>query len=420
LTVQHLAAGLVFVWATLGGARALAQQPQGPYQRVQPVAPSAPQQAPNREDVIGLGRIYGSAMLGGGFNQESRVNPDPTEPKQIGDSKMSANAEGLVGWGPVAWNGFSLFTHYRYAQDWNTDYGQADRFSSQWFSTPTASTFLFPTKSLIRTHEAAAEVRFAFPQEVAGVSLSLGSQFLLAAGRTGSSFLGEESEAAETVWLMENMAPYVQARFGRQLRTQIVFPYRTYVNKIDPEESFATYSWSNTGRGRLFSFFVKNELPLSAIQSTLFFDFKLYQLKYSSLTLDRNRPGFSFMFDFPVFDALRASVKGAYDLELFYLPKVRIASFRRGSRDETAEAAKEFDRRDANYSFGSSAHYDFDVEKNHRVFVDFSMTKIVSTIAEFNGSKMWFLAGYRWAFPGAPQVMRRLRRFEEGTYASEF
>jgi hypothetical protein len=243
---------------------------------------------------------------------------------------------------------------------------------------------------------------------------------LLSAGRTGSSFWGEELESAETVWLAENMAPYVQARIGRQLRSQVVFPYRTFVSKTDPEQSFATYSWSSSGRGRLFSVFVKNELSLPTIQSSLFVDFRLYQLKYSSLTLDRNRPGFSFMFDFPVFAGLRADLKGAYDLELFYLPKVRIASFRRGSTGETTEAAKEFDRRDSNYSVGASAYYDIDSEQTHRVFVDFSMTQIVSTIAEYNGSKQYFLAGYRWSFPGAPQLMRRMRRFNEGTYASEF
>jgi hypothetical protein len=434
--VQRLAIGLLLFSGAFGG-RALAQYPQAlpvvpqggyapyPYARPPVAQPSPsvsrpPRKAPSKEELSGHDSFYASAMIGGGFFQESHVNPDPSEPKQIGDAKITANTDGLIGWGPVSWNGFSLLAHYRYAQDWSTDFGQVDRFRSQWFSAPKASTFLFPTKSLVRTHEAAADARFLFPEEVAGISLSVGSQFLLSAGRTGSSFLGEDSESAETIWAMENMAPYVQARIGRALRSQVIFPYRTFINKTDPEQSFATYSWSSTGRGRLYSVLVKNEVPLPAIQSSLFVDFRYYQLKYSSLTLDRNRPGFSFMFDFPVFSRLRASVKGAYDLDVFYLPKVRIASFRRGMSGETTEASKEFDRRDSNYSVGASAYFDLDSEQTHRIFVDFSMTQIVSTIAEFNGEKQFFLAGYRWAFPGAPQLMRRMRRFHEDTYATEF
>lgn len=249
---------------------------------------------------------------------------------------------------------------------------------------------------------------------------SVGVQGLLASGRTGSSLFGEKGEVAETLWSAENLAPYIHLRFSNQYRMQIVAPFRTFLSKDDPQSSYATYSWSTAGFSRLFSAYMRNEVGLPTIESSLYFDFRYYQLKYSSLTLQRTRPGFSMTFDFPVYAGLRTAVKGAYDVEKFAIPKIRIPSFKQGSRDELADAPEEFEREDAHYSGGFSAYFDFDNKSNHRVYAIFSMTKIISTIAEYNGSKTLFSAGYQWSFPGATQLARRTKRFNEEVYAGEF
>jgi hypothetical protein len=382
--------------------------------------PPQPERLNTPFPVKGIRSFYGSATVNTGIFTEMHVSPDPKEKEEKVDQKFGLNAEGVVGWGPLFFEGISFLTHYRYAQEWMSDYDQLGRFTNSWLGTPQASTFLFPTKAMVRTHEWASDLRFTVPDPLWGASLSVGSQFLLSAGRTGSAALGENYEVAETIWVMENMAPYVQLRLGNHMRSQLLVPFRTFMDRTDSARSYSTYSWSSAGRGKLASFVLKNEVVFPDISSRLFVDFKYYQLKYSSLTLDRNRPGFSFAFDFPVFGDFRMRAKGAYDLDLFYLPKVRIPSFRQGEFSEEPEAAKEYDRRDVRYSAGLSAYFDFGEEQSHRLFVNSSYTQIISTIEEYNGSAMSVLGGYQWSFSGANAVARRTLRFQEGAYAAEF
>jgi hypothetical protein len=301
------------------------------------------------------------------------------------------------------------------------------RFSSGWLSNPTADTFIFPTKTLIRRHEFATDFRYSEPSTIMGFHVSLGAQAFLAWARTGSTMLGEKLEVAETSYAEEGFSPYAVLRFRREYRGQIIFPIRTFMNRDNKDESFATYSWSSTGRGRVLSVIFNNEVPLSGIDSSLFVDFRAYQYKYSSLTFDRSQPAVSAAFDFPIFSSLRAAFKGAYEVDKYYLPKVRIPGMHAKTGEgsgvnnaEDLEAAEDFDRVDTRYCAGAGAYFDFGVRSEHRLFFDFSWSKAFSTIAEYNSSRISMFGGYRWALPGAAQVERRVNRFQEGTYAGEF
>ncbi len=383
----------------------------------------------------GTDEFYGGVMLGGASMSEEKLKPtvDLGDPAKQGvyqkdaDSRYLARIEGVAGWGPIVYSGVSLLTHYRYLQDWWSDPGQMSRFSSEWISNPKADTFAFPTKSMIRRHELASDMRYSEPSPVLGFQVNFGAQAYLAWARTGSKLLGEKLEVAETSYAEEGLSPYFLIRYGQQYRGQFMMPFRTVVNKENIDESFATYSWSAKGRGRLFSFVLNNEIPLRGIDSVLFFDFRLYQYKYSSLTFDRNQPSFSVALDFPIFGTLRLRGMGAYEIDRFYLPKVRIPGMHAKEGDgagpnasEDMEEAQDFDRRDTKYSGGSRAYFDFGEKLAHRIFVDFSMMKSFSTVAEYSAGKMSLLVGYRWALPSAAQVERRVDRFQEGTYAGDF
>jgi hypothetical protein len=170
-----------------------------------------------------------------------------------------------------------------------------------------------------------------------------------------------------------------------------------------------------------------NEVLLPGIDSSLFFDFRAYQYKYSSLTFDRSQPAIAASFDFPIVTNLRAAVKGAYEVDKYYLPKVRIPGMHAKTGDgtginnsEDTEAAEDFDRVDTRYCGGAGVYFDFGSRNEHRLFFDFSWSKAFSTVAEYNSSKISMFGGYRWAIPSASQVERRVSRFQEGSYAGEF
>jgi hypothetical protein len=405
-------------------------QPGNPAPSSQPLRTPSPKDRPH-----GFDEFYGGVMLGGASMSEEKLKPtvdlgDPTKQgvfQKDADSRYLARIEGVAGWGPIVYSGLSLLTHYRYLQDWWSDPGQMTRFTSGWISSPKADTFAFPTKSMVRRHELASDIRYSEPSPILGFQVNLGAQAYLAWARTGSKILGEKLELAETSYAEEGLSPYLLIRYGQQYRGQILMPFRTVVNKENPDETFATYSWSAKGRSRVFSFIFNNEMPLRGIDSALFFDFRLYQYKYSSLTLDRTQPSFSAALDFPVFGTLRARGMGAYEIERYYLPKVRIPGMHAKEGDgagpnssEDMEEAQDFDRRDTKYSGGVRSYFDFGEKLAHRLSVDFSMMKSFSTVAEYNAGKMLFMAGYRWALPSAAQVERRVERFQEGTYAGDF
>lgn len=402
-----------------------------------------PKQEPKKESSTdtakeyprGLNDFWWGVMVGGGSYFEEKLKPtvdlgDQTKWGKYSseqDAKYLAKIEGVAGWGPIHYGNASLISHYRYLQDWWTDPGQLQRFSNGWVSNPTADTFIFPTKTLIRRHEFASDIRYSEPSPIMGFNVSLGAQMFLAWARSGSSLLGEKLEVAESYYSEEGFSPYVVWRFRREYRGQIVFPLRTFMNRADKDQSFATYSFASVGRGRLLSVISNNEVLLLGIDSSLFFDFRIYKYKYSSLTFDRDQPSIAVSFDFPIVAGLRAAVKGAYEVENFYLPKVRVPGMHAKEGDGTGinnkedmEPAEDFKRTDTRYSGGAGVYFDFGSKNEHRLFFDFSWSKAFSTVSEYNSGTISAFGGYRWAFPSASQVERRVSRFQEGTYAGEF
>ncbi len=388
---------------------------------------------PKRERKL-MRDYYGGAGLAYRIFQESSNNPEgpkkklvngkeTTENVEIGDQKFSLDTQGFIGWGPIHFEKFLFNSHYVYSQSWGTDMDQIGRFTNSWMKERKAETFIFPTKALIRTHEIAADFRYLDLIPDLELVYSLGIFGRLEMKRQGSSTLGDDNESATTINLLENAVPYLSFQVGRSFRTQFWMPFFTDVNKVDETKTYATYSWSKAGRGKVFSFVSNNELLLTGINSRLLIDGYYYKFKYSSLTLDYDRPGGAISFDFPVFYGLRLQPRVAYNADKYYLKKVRIPGMLKkdGNGAETVnDKAQEYLRTDVNYSFGGGAYIDLGEKNSHRVFLEFSQTQIVSTLLEYNGSSTSWYFGYKWALPSAGLGERRINRFREGVYADSF
>lgn len=396
--------------------------PQQPYAPVPPAAVPAPQPfaypppyvyltpTPTPDSGFqGLDRFYAQGSVGFRSETLSRADPQkepnrPPPPPRV-DQNYSLLDNGIIGWGPVRFRDFVFNVHYGYYQDWGTQPEQvSDRFLKRWFSKPTMENFIFPTKSMIRTHEITSDLKFATSTVQAGVFSRI------AFSRTGSSILGSklEAEVAQKQMSSENFVPYVSYRHGRFYQGEVAMPFRTEINHEDSILSNKTYDWYNRGRGRMWSVMTNHRFYLPSMHSHLFVSAYLLQMKFGSLQQDRLRGGADLALDFPVVLKLRAVPRFSYFQDTFSLDRIRTS--------ETA--TRKLERVDDFNGFGLGIYYDF--TRRQRVNVDLTLEQTISTIPDHKTSRIAFVLGYTYSYPSTSAVVRKTQRFTEDGFADDF
>lgn len=365
-------------------------------------------------NIRGLKTWYAHFDSGFGIDEVSRCDPSAEDcSKPITESRYNLQLAGLIGWGPLRTDNIFFNLHYKYSHNWSTDYAQVERFFDKWFSNRRAENFLFPTKSMLRTHEIASDLRYL------AQPFQIGLFTRLSISRLGSKTFGEELETAETIVKSENFVPYVSYKYDRYYRGQFSMPFRTEINADDPRLSNASYSWKSEGRGRALSLKLSNGIYIPPIDSLLYLDISKLEFKYASIQNDRSRTGVSSSFDFPVIWDLRVSPRAVYYKEKFIVDRIRIPGYKKSNAASLiAEPAKEFPREDTYLSFGLYTYWDF----SRTARVDFSLLRetSTSTITEFNVVRNVLLLGYSYSWPSTNVVVKRVDRFSESPYAEEF
>jgi hypothetical protein len=361
--------------------------------------------------VKGLTSYYWRA--GGGYQYNTLSKNDPANSNSpIADVKHKLLLGGVIGWGPIRAEDLYFNIHYSYTQDWKTDPGQFDQFTSQWFSKPTSENFLFRTQDLLRSHELATDLRYVSDPFQAGMF----TRFTL--GRVGSKVLGAEFEESRTVVKTENFVPYVSYKYGRYYRGQLSIPLRTEINEDQLILSNSSYSFSSTGRGFFLSYNFNNGFFVPPINSLVYADLFYQKFKYASIQNDRDQIGFAISIDFPVIWRLRAVPKVVYYRQNFVADRVRIPCFKRNSSTECAENPVLIARKDTFLGSGGTVYYD--VTESQRVSGNFLANRTTSTIPEFNIVEYLFTVSYQYSWPRTSQVQKRVQRFQENKYAEEF
>jgi hypothetical protein len=388
---------------------------------VQPLAPT-PQTLPPRANesdpawngVRGLTNWYAQVGTGFGIDEVSKCDPGAESCNApISESHYSLLLKGIVGWGPVRTKHFLFNIHYKYNQNWGTDYLQVDRFFARWFDTFKTEDFLFPTKSLLRSHEIAWDMRGLWNPFQAGLFSRLNF------GRVGSSFFGEPLEEVETVVVSENFVPYVSYKYDRFYRAQLSSPFRTEINREDPRLSNTTYSFSSKGRGRIFSLKLSNAGFIEPIESLVYLDLSHQQLKYASIQNDRVRNGASASVDFPVAFGIRVVPKLGYFKDEYLVNRPRIPGYTKKKATELINTkAIEVARNDTFLTLGLSVNWSID--DNSKLDLTLSRESNTSTLSEFNITRNELVLGYTYSWPTQSTVSKRVDRFTESPYAEEF
>lgn len=390
------------------------QQPYpGAYPPAAPVVPPPgplfppPQQAQDSDSMQGLSNFYASTGAAG--SQENYQQNPPEGEKLIGDTTYHIYTHGLIGWGPAKLSHFLLSGHYRYTQDWGTDQAQINYFYEDWFRTRSAESFLFPTRSMVRSHDFTFDAKYVGP---ANTFIGLYANYGLV--RSGSKLLGskQEREQSTTLKIYENFVPYVEISAGNWYRGTIAIPFRTEINHEDEWLNNASYSWTSSGRGRLFSFLLKNRFFFQDLGSTFYLDVFWRESKYYSVQNDRTRYGISSALDFPIYMDLHAGPKATYFQDNYAIHRIRIP--KTGDTGESKLDAEKIDRVDSTFGIGVVAYYN--LFRRHKFFVDFSMENTDSAIAEFNRIAYQTRVGYSYFFPNTVRIEKRVNRFTESLY----
>ena len=376
--------------------------------------PNTESNSDNSLPVRGIKSWYGQLGIGAGVEESSRCDPASEAcSSPIAEARYYLLTTALMGWGPLRTDHVLFNLHYRYTQNWGTDYVQFQRFVDKWFSTRKAADFVFPTKTLLRTHETGSDLRFIANPFQAGLFSRI------TFSRIGSATFGESLEEAETLVVSENFVPYVSYKYEKYYRGQLSFPFRTEINRQDPRLSNASYSFSSKGRGRVFSLKLSNGVHIPRIDSLFYIDLLHTELKYASIVNDRKRNSVSANFDFPVVWALRISPRASYAKDEFIVEAVRIPDYSNSkAKALLKERAQLTKRNDTFLSFGLYSYWDFD--KSSKVYVSLSRDNTTSNLPEFSQMRSSLVMGYSYSWPSTNTVGKRVDRFSESPYAEEF
>lgn len=354
-------------------------------------------------DIGGLKRFYYVLGVGGRMNQLTQLDTAEKNKSKV-DQTFALTDYASIGWGTAKFYDFYVNAHYMYSQDWGTTADQVtENFFKKWFNNHKAEDFIFPTKSLIRTHEFTLDTRYVVGQ----IQLGLLSRLWWA--RVGSSTFGSDAEVenASTSAVGENFVPYLSFRYEKFYQGEIAFPLQTELNKDDENLSNKTYDFTTRGRGRVFSYLFNNRFNFQKIRSILYSSLYYYEFKYNAVQFDKTRFGLNLSLDFPVAWKLRAAPRFAFYMDTFYLPRIRIN-----------QPDPEVKRKDTALTFGFLGYIDFN--KAHRLKGEFSVNSVESTITEHNSNLITFSFGYSWSFPNTLTVTRKIDRFKNDIFSEEY
>lgn len=346
------------------------------------------------------------------YRAEDTLANEPGSTSMAGDSKYRLLLNLSLGYGAIKLNNFLFNLHYQYSQNWETDFNQVTIFKERWFSKPKMENFLFPTQSLLRTHSLALDSRYVYN------NLQFGLFSRINIARIGSKLIGDKLETSETAAISEQFVPYFGVKIDRYYRGEFSSPFKTEINKQDPRLSNSTYSWSPKGRGRVFSYQLRNAAYVPNIASIFYLDLFYLQYRFASLFEDKTKTGMFFSVDYPLWLKLRTKPKVHYFKENYIVERTRIPGFQKGSSLENNNPAELKKRTDSQIILELSI--DYSISDRMRVEVFISKGEKKSTITEYNTSTTFFGMSYVYALPSVTISQRKVQRFQDNNFTSEF
>lgn len=362
------------------------------------------------KEALWLKNFYGNASIG--YTTEDVLKNEPGSDTMSGDSKYRVLADLAIGIRPIKFDNFFANIQYQYSQNWETDYNQIETFKKKWFSSPKTEYFIFPTNSLLRTHGLSSDLKYL----KADFQLGLFSQLTMA--RIGSKYLGQKLEESETVAVSEKFVPYVSYKYKTFYRVELSSPFRTEVNREDKRLSNASYSWSGRGRGRLFSVQMRNAGYVPSIKSIFYLDLFKYEYRYASIYSDRVQTGVVGRVDFPIWKTIRAQPTLFYGKNKFIVERTRIPGFGKGAPLQNNNPPELKERIDNLVNI--EINVNMLINKQMRIDASVAKNDVNSSIAEYNSSTTLFKLKFNYSYPNVEYVIKRIQRFQDGTYSEEF
>jgi hypothetical protein len=353
--------------------------------------------------------LFWQASLGYRYLILQQASPTPDQLVILKDANFSLLDDFLIGLGPFNWEKLFFNVYYLYGQDWESTASQVGEFWNQWFSSPSMSSFIFPTRSMLRTHEFVADMRIVIDQ------IQFGYYGKLAWNRIGSTLLGEELERTQTSSVGELFAPYLSYRWGSIYHGQFSMPFRTEIYREARRLSNKSYSFDAGGRGVFMTYRLRNGFLIPPWRTIIKVDLELQEFRYASVQYDKRWFMIENTINLPFL--WKSRVEGIFgfrrDSYLVEIPKIPESKKKPEQNDNPTVL---YPRVDNIFSYGAQWFIYF---ANKWMFVStFRYIDLVppQNLQEFTNTQLMLSFKLSYSFPDTSFIGRRTQRFNDNIF----
>lgn len=353
---------------------------------------------------------FGRTSLGYHYFFQSQFEPslggdDASGFKKTYDASFSFIDDLLLGVGPFKFEPFSFHASYRYAQDWQSSSSQANLFWYQWFQDPSMKNFLFPTRSLLRTHDLATDLRFTWEK------WQLGFFSKLSWNRVGSSLLGENLEETQTSSLGEIFSPYLSLLINQIYHVQFSLPFRSEVYQDARRLSNKSYSFGGE-EGFFLSYRMRNGLLIRPWKSIFKADFEFQQFRYASIQYDKEWFWLNLALNLPFLGSTRLEPLFSFQMEPYLVQIPKIPKFQENPIQNEQDSTLH-QRTDVSFLLGLNFFLYFTSQWSLQTHFDYQSSSAGTELPEFTTSEVNFFLKMIYSLPKTSTIVRRLQRFND-------
>jgi outer membrane protein assembly factor BamD (BamD/ComL family) len=331
-------------------------------------------------------------------------------------SSYSLQTKSSIGVGPIRQKGATSFAGYTYKQDWLIQPETLTAFFTESFSLEA-----FPIRGdlMERTHQFFGDVRKQFSQ-----SLFAGAYARIEFSKIGSSFFPSPDESSLKVVTPNKdtqlLIPWLGWSWNQNSRSMISMYFKKEIHNQSNEHSNKTYEINLVDQDPAFSFTISHAIDLDSNKLNLNADLFQYEFIYNDYWLDYSRLGLLLGANYTMFSGLGTNIIAGLYQDSYKLPHIQTGGC--GSTPSTTspsddDARVSCRRKDSGQMLQVAVYYDRSA--NLRFNFQALMVENKSPQKVFSSSKVSYLGGVRWSFPGTVRVSRMTERFADAAFTKE-
>lgn len=352
-----------------------------------------------------------------GFEQQIY---EPTTSEGLKENTITDYSLGVkasIGVGPIRQKGATSFAGYTYIQDWIIQMEALEGF----FSSLNLEFLPIRGDMMERTHRFFGDVRKQFSP-----NLFAGAYARIEFSRVGSSFFPSPDDSSLKVVTpttdSQLLIPWVGWTWSETSRSQFSLYLRKDIHLQSSEHSNKTFEINFNSEQPAISLSLSHALDFPSRDLQLNFDIFQYEFIFNDYFLDYSRLGGIAEAQYEVFKDFGAKLLVGLYQDSYKLPHIRTgkcgAPAAATNGEQQGDATRSSCRRSDSGQMLQVALY-WDKSPNLRFSFNGLMVENKSNQKVFSKSKLVYVGGVSWAFPGTVRVSKMTERFADAAFTKD-